>query len=504
MLIILTKQEMFKIIYNITPVIGVMIVLYQLHLELFSTTFLLLALAVNFLMLELKDSREIYSYMFNIVTVGLGLYVLIISRSMLGTDLMLALSVMWILLVFAIGVLLLQGKGRRMFTDSLVVVTVSSLGLLHVFSFVADTNIFESYFISIIQIALLAVFYRKYGEDIKSGISIILPLYFIVTGSNIIFSLGLSYHAYIIFAIATFVIAELFRNRSDIFHTCSFAIAHAFVLAIYLFTIRSTIDSVIYLSILMAIYAYSYKVQKQLAFKYVSYVISNFVLLAGMRVIFEGHTILLYIPLITTLGIMGLEYANKNLRDAGSESYLAVSKVITFIALYLTMSLVGAIISIVFAVIIMAENMKYRKEVWNTLPLVSIMPVLFANALSSNISLSIIMGFVLGTTAISLLRREVSLFTMFSGIYLLFAMPSINNMYSNLLLFMVWSSLHWFRIGPEKFKDIFKSLFYLSALFLYNVIIRDLGMNTIAAFELIRIYCCSNDYTKNHTKKIYA
>ena len=112
-------------------------------------------------------------------------------------------------------------------------------------------------------------------------------------------------------------------------------------------------------------------------------------------------------------------------------------------------------------------------------------------------------GSTLAVTVVSLTRKKVSVFTLFSGIYLLMTIANINAAYLREILLIVWSLAHFYFIKQEKINDLFKFLVYASVLLLYNTVIRDLGLNIYTVFSMLRIYRSFDAYIKNNTSKTH-
>lgn len=507
LLILLTKKDIFIKIYNIIPVIAILIVVSQLIAQSNLMIFMILLLAINYLILEIKNSNLIYSYIFNISGVALGIYTVILYKGVLGVDLYMSSLIGWVLTVYVIefGLLSLYGKDKKNLSNSLLVVTILAMGMLFFESLTYD-SIVEPYMISALQVLLLAVTYMKSEKVGKILTAILIPFYFITTGIEVISSLALSYHAYIVFAIITFGISEIFRKRVEILHKSFFIVSHIFIVLTYLgaliYSWGDFTNDVIYLLLLMMVYVYSYIVQKTTIFKYLTYITSNFVLASAVNFFMNNSEIIYYIPMITTLAIMYIEAVYKKLEDTGSSAYLVVSTIIAFgfIGIAIVDTEVSTIVAIIFAIAIIAYNLKNKEDVWNIVPLVCVMPAIFGNKFNQELSLGLMIMSLVAVSGGSLLRKKTSVFTVFSGIYLALTAANVNNSYLSEILFIAWSVSHFYLI-KEKYNELFKFLVYVSLLLLYNNIIADLGINTYTAISMLRIYCSCNANNKDNINK---
>ena len=492
LLMLITKKDIFIKVYNIIPAIISLVAISMLWQESKIMIFMLALLAINFLILELKNTKKIYSYMFNILLTGVGIYTIFIFNNILGTDISHLFALCFILLLYIIENMLLMESKRKNILDSLTVVTLSAMGILHIESFV-NTSIVTPYLISILQVIILIITYIKSKLIGKNITSILIPVYFIITGINIISKLNGSYHMYIIFAFLTFIISEIFRSRDKLIHLNAFIISHILVALTYLIVLVTNFNNfsndILYTILLMGIYVYSYLVDKNMLFKYLSYITSNFALFT-MFTFFVGESeILYYIPMISTLGIMGIELIYKEVQDEFSDIYLGVLKVISFIFIYISTmyesSQISTIVAIIFAIVLILDNVKNKDKIWNILPLTCAIPALFLNNLNTELEIGIMLLSVIATTGISLKEKKTSIFTIFSGIYLFFTCTNIESVYLKEILFICWSVAHFSFMTTEKGKDVFKFLSYLSILFLYNSIIIELGLQTYTLFSML-------------------
>lgn len=492
LLMLMTQKDIFIKIYNCIPAMISLIAIRMLGEQDKSMIFMLALLAINFLILEIKNSQKIYSYLFNIFLTVSGVYAISIYSNILGTNISHLFILCFVLLLYIIENMILLESNRKNLINSLTVVTLSTMGILHIESFV-NTNIITPYIISILQILILIITYIKSKLIGKNITAILIPVYFIITGINIISELNASYHIYIIFAFLTFIISEAFRNRDKLIHVNAFIISHIFIALTY-FSVFATqfnnfSNDILYAILLTGLYGYSYLADKNMLFKYLSYITSNFALFTVFRFFIGDSEILYYIPMVSTLGIMGIELMYKEAEDEFSDIYLGISKVLSFVFIYSStfyeINENSAIIAMIFAIIIILDNIKNKEQVWNILPLTCVIPAIFLNNLSTELEIGIMLLSVIAITGMSLKENKISIFTIFSGIYLFFTSLNIESIYLKEILFICWSVVHLLFMTAEKGKDVFKFLSYLSILFLYNSIISELGLETYTLFSML-------------------
>lgn len=492
LLMLVTKKDIFTKLYNFIPVIITVVAALKLAEQDIMMIFMLILLAINFFILELKKSKMIYSYMFNIMLMTFGIYTGVILNDSLGTDISHLLVFSFVVLLYIIENMLLANNNRENLLNSLTVVTISTMGILHIESFI-NTNIITPYVISLFQTIILIITHIKSKSIGKNITAILIPIYFIITGIDIINELMFSYHAYIIFAIFTFAVSEFFRKRNRLIHLNAFIISHIFIALTYIIVLvtnfDSFIDDIFYAVLLTGIYVYSYLVGKNAVFKYMSYFTLNFILITLFELFMPQEEFLYYIPMIGTLAIMGLESIYEEIQDKFSCVYLTISKVMSFGFIYASTfwrdSKESIILVMIFATIMVIDNIKNKKQKWNILPLTCVMPVLFLNNLNTKLEMGIMLLSIIATMVMSLKERKISVFTIFSGIYLLCTSLNIENVYLNEILFICWSVIHFLFMTTEPGKDAFKFLSYLSVMFLYNSIISEFELKAYTLFSML-------------------
>ena len=88
--------------------------------------------------------------MFNIMLMTFGIYTGVILNDSLGTDISHLLVFSFVVLLYIIENMLLANNNRKNLLNSLTVVTISTMAILHIESFI-NTNIITPYVISLFQ-----------------------------------------------------------------------------------------------------------------------------------------------------------------------------------------------------------------------------------------------------------------------------------------------------------------------------------------------------------------
>jgi hypothetical protein len=142
------------------------------------------------------------------------------------------------------------------------------------------------------------------------------------------------------------------------------------------------------------------------------------------------------------------------------------------------------IVTIIFAMSLIIYNIINKKEVWNIIPLLLVIPAVFGSSFSNNLSLWIMTLATIAVSGASISNKKMSVYTMFSVAYLIFTFEHIHVSYLKETLFIIWSVSHFYFIKQNKYNSLFQFLSYISMLILYNSIIKDLGVDTYTAFRM--------------------
>lgn len=488
------EENIFEYIYNGIPYIISFFTVFDLWQSSGHIVILLLLITINFIILELKNSKLSYSYIFNIALNVFGLYLINNYKLEFSLPIKQVLSLVYILVVFVLeNVLLIKQKNSTNLKKSCTVINLITIGILHMDSFNLEVYILKPYVIALVELVMLMIAYIKSKGIGKEITSYLIPIYFIIAGLNFISSFDGNYQYYIIFALITFVISQTIRGKEVLkLNKAWFTISHIFVLLTYLivFIINDAdfSNDVMYFILLMIMYIYSYIIQKNSIFKYASYITANIVLLSGSQFLLKDSDFVYLIPAITTVAIMYLENLHKNLEDEASSVYLCISKCIAFVSLAGLISEIGTIITIAFAGYLLYENIKSEKNAMlNIIPLIGTMPAIFGNSFDISLQLGIMFLSVGGLSYLSIRKEEINIYTIFSGIYLIVTMANIRSSYLNVIIFICWSMIHLYYMKNAKQKDIFRFLVYTGILSLYYMVANDLRLEKYTLFSMMGI-----------------
>lgn len=498
LLIVLTKES--KVIndesfYVVIPLISVLVSLGNLFTNSGYEVILIILLAINFLILELKYNNSYYSYLFNIFLNLFGIYFVFGYKvDFLESDRILY-STLYIGLIFFIENLLLIKSERVNFKKSCTIVVLCSLEIINLFNIFYQNTFIQTYIISILQLLILLYTYIKTDILNKNVCSAFISILFILTGIDIIIKLDLPNYFYMIFAIVVFIISNIInKQKYEELYKISFIISHINILITYL-TCSYTLNfdyllNIFYIIVLMVVYSYSYiKYREKEYFKLLTYFLSNILLLAIFNKINISTNIKYCIPTITTFLISIIEYIlNKN-ENRNSLIYIIISEIVSFIYLSFIGTEFGAIISIAFStyLLIYNYNSNYKDDIINIIPLLGVIPSLFLYDINELFMLIMSATCFVPITVLSIINKKINLYTIFSGIYLLLVIFKIDtNTYFNEILLILWSFIHII-FFEDKEKDLFKVIGSFCLLILYNSLSNDLELTELTLFNYLGV-----------------
>ena len=487
-LIIVTKSDIFNKIYHIVPFVISGLSICCLDETKYLMIVLLGLLVLNFLIFEIKKHDKATSYMLNIMVMALGIYTAFMHVEELNINVCLMSLLGYILSVYSLEILLVDDVRRKDLQDSMDILAVIVVASLHFYSFSIDVFI-PSYVVSLVQMVLLTCIYFE-PDDVRKAISsILLPLYFIFSGLSFVNDFNLGYNGYAIFALLTFVVGEVLRNREKVLHEASFVISHIFILLTYAFMLITRYDTfvvnVMYSLLLLGVYVYCYFVDKRYGFKYAIYLATNFLILTFIKSVFVDTDLVYLITLFTSLAVMVMEIIYPKLRDNLSDAYIVLSQIVTFGFLYMLNVNASIILVMAYAVLVIAYNFKYKAIMWNVVPLIGVINAIFFSDINLEVSLALMIAFTSITSVASISLRKASVFTIFSGLYLLMLMSNFDNVYISNAFLTLWTLAHALFFCKDLHKDIFKFILYIALLGIYNTAVVDLGLDSVTVIAAL-------------------
>ncbi len=489
LLMLIARDEIFKFAYKILPWIATIILINNIDDMTVSLVFMQLALAANYLALELKRIHAINAYMFNIalITATVSIFDLL-EASLTETALHYGIMIS-ILLVHTVQSFILTYKNNKNLIDASALITGATLAIIYL------VNIFEEIIpLYVVGTAIFGVFtyyYIECKDGIKNVVEVILSSTFIITGLNVLASLEATYHSYVLFAFVTYLISELLKEKLPTLYVKTNIISHINLLITILIAsiINGFSENTAYLIGLVLVYGYNYKTSKLDVFKYATYIMINFMLYGMLTMLDYTVEPTYYIPMITTLAFVFIELKQKKLTDTFSTIYTTVAVFISFASIYnmeiKTVPELPGIIALGSGVLITLLTKAKEHKIPHFMALACMLPAVLDNAYTESVRNVLVVVSVAGLSLMSIKHNAWSIYTIVSGVYLLGAVTTVESVYLSEVMFLVWSIAHLLFVDKEYQQDIFKALTYIAGLVLYNTIVEDLELTKYTLFALL-------------------
>lgn len=250
------------------------------------------------------------------------------------------------------------------------------------------------------------------------------------------------------------------------------------------------------IQVIMTLVAYV-SVKENKIFKYFSYISIMLLIYSCIDSLNVTSDIKLLIPAISTVAITILENNYPKLKDNFSKIFIIVMQIVGYSSLACLESSSKTLFTILFSVYLFYNNTKNNEnEMLKIIPLIGMMPTLFFNDLDETTNVILRLSIVTGLTGISVYKNKISIYTIFSGIYLFFTVLDFENDFMILGLFIIWSAVHCYFIESDKSKDLFKAILYFCITALYIRFLNEFGLNEYRAFYMIGITISALVYLK--------
>lgn len=485
--------ELLKIFYNAIPELCGLYVICTFILGEAELFLLLLLLTINFFLLYTKKENSIKNaYLFNISLYAFGIFASLIFeypfqvlnsiRVILGTIYTISISVI-------VGVV--SNRDKNLIKSSMVI-SLITIGIMWIKTVEEKCGFVEPYMISIIEFCFMFLIYLKSGNKGKNILSYLIPCTLIATYIDILIIADLNYIFYIIFSLIIFCVGELFVGEEyKTLNKGFFIISHINIVLTYLVcslvNLNNISNDVILFVLLEFVYIYSFIRNKEYRiFKYFSYINITFILATTIEFLKISKEIINLVPLIITIIVIVLENTNKSLRDTFSKIFISIFSVITFIMLADLKNLASIIIGFIFAAYLIYDNLKNKDNKYlRMIPMIGFMIVMKDAKIEEEIQPIILVLATIAATFVSIYQKKFSIDTIFSMIYLSFALDFFDNDLIKEIFFIIWSFANMYFMESEKSKDVFKAITYIATYFLYKELLVELEMNEFACCEVI-------------------
>ena len=498
--------EILEYFYKGIPYIVGIVALFNIFNSSNYIIVLLPVLAINLLLLRIKNDKSVLNaYFFNISLYTLGIYFTKIYDININVNFKIIISIMYTICVLSIEQLILKNKKDKDLSKSSIIIALISLGLTY-FE-IRNTNTFiQAYIVLIIQTVIMLITFIKSKQSAKEILGYLIPTFLVFTICEIFYEIDASYHFYIISSILIFIIGELIRNEDfKLLRKGFFIISHIFILITYVNAYFSESDfhnDVVYFILLELVYAYSFiKNRNNVIFKYLSYITSGFILIAGINFLELSIDLILFIPAIISSIILFIETKNKSLQDSASTIFNVILQVLSYICLIMFDAVESGIIALIYSVYLIYNNIKNEEpQALRSIPAIGLLLSIRFSSFEREVDIILLLLSTIAFNFISMYKKKISIDTILSGLYLYITLSYFNNIYVKEIFFFIWSFSNLYFMEKDEYKDIFKFLSYLGILLIYLQINNDLIYNYIA-FQSVGIVIFAIAILKNIVRK---
>lgn len=293
---------------------------------------------------------------------------------------------------------------------------------------------------------------------------------FIINNDNYFYSiLGLVYWIIVSLLSNSFIENE---NVKQIF----FNISHIFLLinAGYILEQNQSINNIILSLILEIVYIYSFiKNQDKRYFKYLAYSALGLLLFTIVNT-FESKVVIYLIPIMIEILIQILENTISKLKDRYSDIFNCILQIISFIFIVRIKYEIGCLISLLYSAYLIIDNLSNNKNQYlRIIPMGGVFTILEINksSLINDYTSIIMLSIAVILTMISIYKKQISVDTVFSGIYLIAFINYIDNDIIKYIFILIWALSNIYFMKKQRDIDIFKVITYSSLFLIYNDIV---------------------------------
>lgn len=445
-------------------------------------------------------------------TLLLSMSIFNIDNNIFNIDIKEVLTYIVLLAMFANGVL----SDKKDWKECSIL--VSSLAMivmyLNVLSLYKENLIIKSYMIMWTITIFIIISYIRLVRRRKIFIHLI-PISIYLAQLNTVIENNLKLNILLYTSLALFVFAALNiikgKKNRIVLQTYSNAMIIVSSISCMLFDYNGFINDILLMICLLATYSVGFIInRKTVIYKIISYLLTNLLICSIMSKLNSIENVK-YIPFITTVGIMILEYNYKKLQDRSSEIYLLGSSIISFIMLNIDINLLSFILIILQGIIFIYYVTERKLNSYlKTIPFFAIIPTVYISkwAIMYNMNYMIFANFILImiTTVISLREEKINPYTLISALYIVMQIFAFKfNIYINLTIVLMWTLLHLLDMPKEKM--IFETMLYIIGLIYYNNILGDIcstnrELAKITAFKYVGYIVVTMLISRNVVKKV--
>lgn len=504
-------KEVLDLIYRVVTIALVIMFIPILEMENLLALLVTIAMAVNVLLLEIREPKMVYAIVFNIL-LGLSGIRGVVLLNFENFKLAESLSLIYFTSCLIIQGALLINKKEENLKFSNFIVNIVLIAIIQIESAELDYFIHSNL---ILVIAICGLFTKN--KYIHKVANVLIPIEFIITYIGIGNKFDLNYHYYMIAAIVSFILGECIRNNNlkELNKSC-FIINHinlVFTMIGLLITERTFDSDFIYWILITEIYGYSYlKNRKEnVYFKYIDYMFTNFSLISICIAFKLEDTILYLAPMIASCIIIFIEEQFKNkkelkLVDNFSEIYIALNSFFAYVFICEANKDAIYVAGILYTLMLLYRYFRNNeKHLYNIVPIIGSFAIIdMIDAESLQILLYALFIGVYGF--LSLGKNSVSLFSL-AGYASIICLD--NFIYTEILtkvIVFVYTFVHMVYMKEGKSKDFYKVIVMITSYIIYQDLLEIIKLDDVMLFELLGVItlmtCISRGVVKKYVKEI--
>lgn len=499
-------KEVLRLIYRVMTIALAIMFIPLLEFETILTVCVSIIIAINLLLLELKEPKMIFAIMFNIL-LGIAGIKGIVALNLQNFKTAETLALIYYVAILIIQEVLLINKKDENLKFSAYIVNIAFI------TFIQFESAEWDYFVHsniILVISVCSLFIKN--ELIHKVANVLIPIELIMTYVGIGSVNNVSYHYYMIAAIAAFILGECVRNKNlkDLNKMC-FIINHINldITTIILVVTESKFSSdFIYWIILTEIYGYSYLKNRKdnVYFKYIDYIFTNFSLMSICVALKLENTLLYLAPLVASSLIIFIEDKLKDvkgldLKDNFSEIYIALNSAFAYMFMMDANHDAIFIIGIIYTLLLFYRNYKNKENVlYNIVPIIGS----FMVVTSFDIEALEILGYVIFIIVyglLSLRKDNISLFSIAGYISIIYLNDYIYTEILTKVIMFAYTIIHMVSKEEGKVKDIYKAIVVIISYTIYQDILEIVKLDDVMLFELLGIITSMTIVSRSIVKK---
>ena len=487
------KEILSKVFLGMTIVLTILILPFGEGKGLMAGA--IIVLAINYLCLEKISPKKIYAILFNVFLTFAGIEFVNAFDFFKNSEEIFML--LYVISVFIVQNIFIVNKNKENLKFSSIVVTVGTIFILQINSYMYSIITIPGYVYSIINIVILLLSHGMNDKFIKDATSILIPIEFICTYLNFGQTFDASAHYYMICAILTFVLGECIRSpKLEKLNKVFFYISHInlfFTLYAIVYEYEEFFKNFIYIIIITEIYGYSYlKNPKQnLLFKYFDYIFTNLSLVSICICFNLKEEMICFMPFVAVCIITFIEeklpkVLNGRFRkDNFSEIFLLINSAIAIVWMQINEVAIMSCISLIYIMVMFYRYYKNNENMlFNIVPIIGVYMVASVMEIYSVFQVMIVISSIIGFGYLSLLYKNLNVFTIAGYISITFLSNIVG--YETALTFVafIYTLVHVYYMENDKYKDGLKGFATFIFLAFYNEVLYNFGVDEIPIFDL--------------------